>query len=85
LRAADTALEAAEVGFYHASTAHLSSYANDYFDYRAIKEVEDEYDRRVAERAEDSARWREFGIYSSESGSSYDSTNPAHYRPWNTP
>jgi hypothetical protein len=56
------------------------SYANDYFDYRAIKEMEDEYDQRVAERAADSARWREFGVYSSESDSSYDSQIPAHCR-----
>ena len=62
--AADVACEAAELADYHASTAHFSSYANDYFDDRAIAEMEAAYDRAVKERAEDSARWQEFGIYS---------------------
>ena len=41
--AADTACEAAELADYHASTAHYSSWANDYMTDRAIEELGSNY------------------------------------------
>ena len=66
MSAVSTACEAAEVADYHASTAHPSRLANDYFTYRAIEEMEADCEHRASERAADSAQWREFGIYSNE-------------------